>query len=434
MIELTKLGQLIQTLKKTRVKAQKIDLLRAYLRGSSCAATVWTWLLDPLITFGITKIPPTGFYHHEAVPDPCDATFPGLCRLMANLQTRSLTGNAAAYCVRRLYDHLTTAEAKLAFQAIIERRPDCGVNASTANKAQPGLISAFQAMLAQPWNEAKVQKMIDTCGHVLVEPKYDGERRIAICTHKDHVNIYSRQGRLDSHVPEMNQLLGKFMSPGLVIDGELYPLDKDFARMAGIMRSKSEFTLKEANLVFVVFDVLNITEWNTKQSQLNQLQRTAWAHTTVRNFVAASGWGGWVESAPSTSCKTVSEVDDLYLQALDKGLEGVIIKRPDAKYAFKRSNDWIKRKMEETVDLAVTGFLPGDPGKQFENSLGRMVCFHKDKEIHVSPGKMSHEERQHVWDNDGQYLGCIIEVAFQEETPDGSLRHPRFHRWRSDKD
>lgn len=439
MIELTTFGVLLQTLKKTRTASEKQKLLKYH--NDDKTLQLWDWMLNPLTTFGITDIP-----HPDNKPNdgPTYSTsWAGLCCLIRDLQTRAVTGHDASFAVRQFYEDLQSAESKLAFTALIQRRPDCGVNASTLNKAFPNLIPQFQASLAQPYNEAKVQKIIDDCGYCLVEPKYDGERRLAITTHRSadaesyygvHARMFSRNGREDTHVPAFTDMVGDLTcEPGLVVDGELWPLDNDFARMASIMRSKEQYTLDEANLCFIVFDILNIREWDDKRSVLTQVQRTNWIDDLVRRFKNDFGDTPFLMAAPSAVCRSVDEVDDYYLKTLDTGLEGVIIKRPDAPYAFKRSWDWIKRKMEATVDLVVENLLPGDPGKQFERSLGRLVCTHNNVTIHVSPGKMSHEERQLVWDTPHTHIGRTIEVAFQEETPDGSLRHPRFHRWRDDK-
>jgi len=64
--------------------------------------------------------------------------------------------------------------------------------------------------------------------------------------------------------------------------------------------------------------------------------------------------------------------------------------------------------------------------------LGAAIVTYKGKRVRVGSG-FSDEQRQQFWANPNSIKGKIIEVQFHEETPDGSLRHPRFVRVREDK-
>lgn len=425
MNELTQFGQHLFKLKQARKAAEKQALLTKEVSArNSTFAQLWWWLLNPMVTYGISDIPkkdplPSELRQHYT-PD-----WAGLTTLLDHLHIRSLTGHQAQSAVYQFYRVLRTDEARRAFRAIIRRRPDCGVSAKTLNKAFPDLIPQFNVSLAKPWDEKAVRKVIDKSGYVLVEPKYDGERRIAIIDYNHDVQFRTRTGHEDSNFPELMEQIRLKFKPGTVLDGELYPLDNNFNRLSSVTGQQKTFSLTDANLCFVVFDTMLLADWESQSNQERQIGRSR----LVREL---AGLGGWVCAPPQHEAKTFEEVERLFFHYIEH-VEGIIIKDPTAPYAFKRSNAWIKRKIETSVDLIIADILPGEPDTQFSDSLGRFGCYHEGVYVKVAPGRLSHEERQTIYDNPDDYVGAVIEVVYQEETPDGSLRHPRFFRWRPDK-
>lgn len=91
------------------------------------------------------------------------------------------------------------------------------------------------------------------------------------------------------------------------------------------------------------------------------------------------------------------------------GYEGIVI---DKKYKWKK---------KETLDVKVTGIIPGK-GKH-AGRMGALMTTHGK----VGTG-FSDKEREEVW-----YIGEYIECDCMEITPDGKMRHGRFLRRRWDK-
>lgn len=104
-----------------------------------------------------------------------------------------------------------------------------------------------------------------------------------------------------------------------------------------------------------------------------------------------------------------------------RGWEGWILKE-------RGYSGWWKLKVEDTLDLRVSGFKPGT-GK-YEGFVGALVLIDgTGKEVALASG-MTDEQRFALSPAD---IGRLCEVKFNEVTSGGRLKHPRFIRWRDDK-
>ena len=113
-----------------------------------------------------------------------------------------------------------------------------------------------------------------------------------------------------------------------------------------------------------------------------------------------------------------------------KGEEGIMIKDISAPYEFKRDWSVMKYKAFFDVDVRIKGLLEGT-GKH-EGKLGSFVIDYKGKEVRVGSG-LTDTLREELWIDREKHIGRLIEVRYQEETPDGSLRFPTFVCFRNDK-
>lgn len=279
-------------------------------------------------------------------------------------------------------------------------------------------MSNHFCMLAQPYDPARVKRW-----PVAVETKLDGFRLLVLIEPGIYgatptVSFLSRSGKaftsLDHLRPALEQF-GKQMVGRIVLDGEV--TSGSFKETSSSVRRKS---VQATDAVFTVFDSFFMGGENTQYSQ--RYSRTV-------SWVLMMNHPQIIHSRMTTA-ENADDVMDLYQQARLAGHEGIIVKDLLAPYEYKRSYFWMKIKGYESADLKVVAVEEGT-GKH----KGRMGAIHcslgkgEGRCVAVGTG-FTDAQRTDIWANQDGVVGRIAEVGYHEKTPDGSLRHPRFIRWR----
>jgi hypothetical protein len=101
-------------------------------------------------------------------------------------------------------------------------------------------------------------------------------------------------------------------------------------------------------------------------------------------------------------------------------------------YVLKDGNQlgWIKLKPKKTIDLVVTGWLPGE-GK-YEDQVGALVCSTIEGFEVCSCSGMTDGERAAMTEAKDRLVGQLVEIQYQNVGAKGRLRHPQFLRWRTE--
>jgi DNA ligase-1 len=372
--------------------------------------------LDPFITYGLKKVPESDIAKIDGVFN--DTTL----EILDQLADRSLTGNAAKDAILNHMGNLSIKSQDL-LKRIITRDLRSGFSAGSINRAKPNSIFIFEVMLAKPFEEKRITEW-----PVAVEPKFDGVRCIAI--YKDQeVKFYSRTGKeftqferaakaLKDSVESFDQFQdmedgGKYP---IVFDGEM--MTGEFNKTAGDIHRKN---YQSEDSVFWMFEIMTMDQFDSGTPDPYKKRRAR-----LQVFGAHADMD-CIEIAPMYQVNSVDEIMAINADIQAKGGEGVIVKPFDGKYEKKRSFKWLKVKACETVDLNVHGFEPGT-GK-YEGQIGAFLVDFNGVEVSVGSGLtdairgMSEEDLKNR----------LIEVQYHEVTPDKSLRHPRFIRFRDDK-
>jgi len=408
---LDKTFDLIEKITDEPSKNKKIALIKKF---DKTGKKVLQYAFDPFKTFGLAssielQYLPEGAKVSSITPDE-------VFELLDKLANRELTGNAAIQAVEKAMSLSTHSQAWLIYH-IIQKDLRCGISVSSCNKAfGKGFIPVFETMLAHKYDPNRV-----TAWPVYVEPKLDGMRAVAI-VNTSGVRFVSRNGKSITSIPHLEKQIMNVFTPhnggNLYIDGELTSGD-NFNISISVLRKKDQVA-SEAK--FHIFEVLTHEEFTGNgDTPFTERMKRIPSLNSQPNLVPVS----------RRTLHNDEEIIDYFNSLLNNGEEGVIVKNGDGIYEPKRSYNWMKIKDCNDADLEVVGVFEGQ-GK-YEGQLGGLIVDHKGVEVRVGSG-LSDEDRQDMWHIQDELIGLIAEVQYHEVTPDGSLRHPRFVRFRDDKD
>jgi len=143
-----------------------------------------------------------------------------------------------------------------------------------------------------------------------------------------------------------------------------------------------------------------------------------------------------LELAVTNEAHNKEAVEELYEEVIAQNYEGLILKRADHLYTFKRSKDWVKLKEIKTADLKCVGVQEGT-GK-YEGMIGALMCegMVEGKFVTVNVGSGLSDVQRSL--DDIQYIGETIEVKYNSVIRDSvtnqfSLFLPRYAIARFDK-
>jgi len=399
-----KVYEVIEEIANEPSRKRKESLLKEH---AECLKPILKAAYDPYLTYGVSvpwrvdSFGKQGFYPVPLLDD-----------LLAKLASRELSGNNALHAVRAMMQMANVDCAELLLR-VLNKDLRMGVSAKTINAAIPGTISTFGCMLAKPF-ESKRAKF-----PMMVQPKFDGVRVIADVNVKTRqVLFFSRTGlqfTTFDHLKEpLLDLVQSAHLPYARFDGEV--ISGSFNKTVSEVRRKSEQATDAKYYIFDWIDEDHASKpYIARYNALMDLNETYMGGFVTHSLIFVLG---------AMTVNSQDEVDRFYQMYLDAGYEGAMVKDINAKYESKRSYAWMKLKEESSIDTIITGWEPGT-GK-YAGLIGAVTINHNGVDVNVGSG-LSDGFRQ---EDPQSLLGRLIEVSYQHETPDGSLRHPRFKRFR----
>lgn len=108
--------------------------------------------------------------------------------------------------------------------------------------------------------------------------------------------------------------------------------------------------------------------------------------------------------------RTYEEAFAHYIEMLDAGKEGTVLKHRDAIWKDGTSKDQVKFKLEVDVDLVVTGIEDADPGSKHAGRPGALVCETSDASLVVRVAIKNEAMRDAVEANKLDWFNRIVVV------------------------
>lgn len=373
--------------------------------------------LNPYRLFQFNKMPLV-FDEQLIVPSfsakPVSVLF---LELLAKLEARTVTGNAAKEAVCEVFRYFTKEEFELYTKILL--KSSIGIGVTLTNKVWPKLIPEFDVMLAP----SELPNLTNLQYPMYLQPKYDGFR----CVYYNG-KLYTRTGLPFANVNLTTHFSKLFETSENVLDGELYMHGKPFNEVSKILNAEDKPI--PADMKFYVYDCVPLKDWEAQKTNMTYTDRLKLMRTVLANIDDRKK----IIDTPTDKINSPQEAIELYKKYLKDGYEGCMLKAVEGKYQWKRvtlrSGEMIKLKPFETLDLKVMEIFDGE-GK-YEGKAGGIIVDYNGVAVRVGSG-FDDITREVLTQNKSEYIGKTVEIKYFEETEDKSLRFPIFIRWRDDK-
>jgi len=321
---------------------------------------------------------------------------------------------------------------------------------SLAGAVKRALPAAIIPMLATP-----VEKPFDDPDW-LFEIKWDGYRAVAFIE-DGKVRLVSRnQNDLTGQYSELQELPKLVKAKNAILDGEIAALDEQGRASFSLMqqrtgiRSGGRRTAGRPDLpiVYYVFDLLYADGYDLRHVVLEERKQALVKLVETDNLVRLS------EHFPERGIA-------LFEAAKQQGLEGILAKHRGSLYEERRSREWLKIKITQTVDCVIGGYTDPEGSRQYFGSVVLGLYNERGQLIHVGQAGTGFNQTtlKEIWQTlepleskRSPFYGpveaanahwvkpaLVAEIKFTEwthETAEGGmkLRAPVFMGLREDKD
>ncbi len=290
----------------------------------------------------------------------------------------------------------------------------------------------------------------------LFEIKWDGYRAVSFIE-DGKVRLVSRnQNDLTPRYSELRRLPELINAKTAILDGEVVVLDAQGRSSFSLMQQRTGIRSHgrqaaprdDLPVIYYVFDLLYVDGYDLRRVELEQrkqiLQQTLTPADILRYSDHYAGDG-----------------TSLFEAAGKRGLEGIIAKRRNSCYEERRSREWLKIKITQTVDCVVGGYTDPEGARTHFGSLVLGLYDAKKQLVHVGHAgtgfnsamlKQISEVLKPIESKQNPFTGPVpdvrrmhwvkpvrvAEVKFSERTHETAgggvkLRAPVFLRLRDDK-
>jgi bifunctional non-homologous end joining protein LigD len=289
----------------------------------------------------------------------------------------------------------------------------------------------------------------------LFEIKWDGYRAVSFLQ-EGKVRLVSRnQNDLTGEFPELHELSKLIKAKNAVLDGEVVALDEQGRASFSLMQQRTGIrkggrrvgARRELQIVYYIFDLLYVDGFDLRRVELEQRKQV------LAQIIAPSELVRYSDHFPQGLA--------LFEVAKQKGLEGILAKKRASHYEERRSREWLKIKVTQTVDCVVGGYTDPEGSRQYFGSIVLGLYDEKGRLIHVGQAGTGFNQAmlKEIWQvlkeletNRSPFYGDVdaahvhwvkpervAEIKFTEwthETTEGGmkLRAPVFLGLRGDKD
>lgn len=236
----------------------------------------------------------------------------------------------------------------------------------------------------------------------LFEIKWDGYRAVAFIR-DGKVRLVSRnQNDLTASYRELHDLPRLVRAQTAILDGEIVALDETGRSSFSLMQQRTGIRSGGRRgpgqpgipVFYYAFDVLYLDGYDLRRVALEQ--RKEWLKRIIQG------------KDPVRYSEHFDEGKLLFAAARSNGLEGILAKRRASGYEEKRSSEWLKIKITQTVDCVIGGYTDPEGTRQYFGSLVLGLYDRKKQLVHVGQAGTGFDQK---------LLQQIFDLLEQRETP-----------------
>jgi bifunctional non-homologous end joining protein LigD len=272
-------------------------------------------------------------------------------------------------------DDAVTSAAQTA-ERISARAATNNSSVSPAVKDLKGAVKCPMPTAIHPMLATSVEKPFDN-PEWLFEIKWDGYRAISF-VQEGNLRLVSRnQNDLTPRYPELHDLPQFVQAESAILDGEVVALDEEGRSSFSLMQQRTGLrqggrrtaSRDDIPVLYYVFDLLYLDGYDLRRVSLERRKEA------LARILTADG--------PVRYSDHFARGVALFEAARQKGLEGILAKRRTSFYEERRSHDWLKIKITQTLECVIGGYTDPEGSRQYFGSIVLGLYDKQGRLIHV---------------------------------------------------
>ncbi|HYA24802.1 MAG TPA: non-homologous end-joining DNA ligase, partial [Terriglobales bacterium] len=238
----------------------------------------------------------------------------------------------------------------------------------------PMLATSIEEVFDDP---KRIERVLDD-PKWLFEIKWDGYRAVSFIQSGNLRLVSRNQNDLTSQFPELRELPKFVKAENAVLDGEVVALDEQGRSSFSLMQQRTGFRAHGRRvpgqsglpIAYYVFDLIYVDGYDLRRVSLEERK------DVLEKIISTNEVLRYSEHFPEHGLA-------LFEAAQQQGLEGILAKRRGSCYEERRTREWLKIKVTQTIDCVIGGYTDPEGSRQYFGSLVLGLYNDKGQLIHV---------------------------------------------------
>lgn len=399
--------KLIQSIAATSKTKEKQSIIESNASDELFKKVVY-YALNPQFVYGI--IPDMSWMDSNVFKQNSQLDFDeDTFLLLDNLVNRKLTGHAARDAIIFHASGMNDASVELLIR-IIRKDLRAGFSESTANKIWKGLIPKNAYMRCSLPSDSKITNE-DYKKGVYSQIKYDGMFNNANCVAYT-TQCTSRQGtnlpmeKFPDIANDLSHIVGDQLHGELTIeeDGKTLPRQIGNGIITSMIKGDGQLAPNQ-RVIYTVWDIIPLEYAIPKGEYKIPYEKR------MERLESLLGDKENIRVAEYKILYSKEECVAHAKEAIERGLEGTIVKKRDMVWKDGTSKEQIKLKVEFNVDLEIMGIATGKSDTKLENRPAALQCKTRCGELIVSVTIKNEKMREIIETDPDDWIGQVVSVV-----------------------